>query len=58
MHQVQVNVVSTKVLQRGGNALLHAVVPGVVELGGEPDLIAGHARVADTGANLGLIAIG
>lgn len=56
--QVEVNVVDAQVLQRGGNSLLDAVVPGVVQLGGEPDLLAGHAGVPNTSANLSLVAVG
>ena len=58
MHQVQVNVVHTEILQGRGKAILDAVVPGVVELGGEPDLLTRDTGVADTGANLGLVAVG
>ena len=41
--QVEVHVVGAEVLKGGVNALGHTVVPGVVQLGGEPDLVAGHA---------------
>ena len=58
MHQVEVHVVNPEVLQRRGNALLDAVVPGVVELGGDPDLVAGNTRVADAGTDFGLVAVG
>lgn len=34
------------------------MVPGVVQFGGDPDLVAWHARVLDTGTNLGLVAVG
>jgi hypothetical protein len=33
-------------------------VPWVVELGGDPDLLAGNARVLDTLTNLLLVAVG
>lgn len=56
--QVQVDVVNTEVLQGGVNALLHAVVPGVVQLGGDPDLLTGNAGVLDTLADLVLVAVG
>ena len=58
VHQVQVNVVDAQILQGGGNTLLHTVVPGVVELGGDPDLLAGNTGVLDTGTDLGLVAVG
>lgn len=57
MDKVQVDVVDTKILEGGFNTLLHTVVPGVVKLGGEPDLLAGHARVLDTGTDLSLVAV-
>lgn len=58
MHQIQINVVDAQALQRRVNAFLDLVVPGVVELGGDPDLLAGHARVADAITNLSLVAVG
>lgn len=58
MHQVQIDIVNTQILERGGNALLNLVVPGVVELGGEPDLVAGHAGVANASTDLGFVAVG
>lgn len=57
VNQVQVNVIGTEVLERGINALSHTLVPGVVQLGGEPDLLAGHAGVLDTRTDLGLVAV-
>jgi hypothetical protein len=32
-------------------------MPGVVQLGGEPDLLAGHAGILDTGTDFGLVAV-
>lgn len=57
MHQVEINVVHTQALQGRVNAFRNAVVPGVVELGGNPDFLTGNARVTNTIANLGLIAV-
>lgn len=57
VNQVEVDVIGAEVLERGIDSLSHALVPGVVQLGGEPDLLAGHAGVLDTGTNLGLVAI-
>lgn len=57
VHQVQINVVGAESLQRGIDALLDTLVPWVVELGGQPDVFAGHTRVLDALANLGLISI-
>lgn len=58
VHQVQVNVIDAQILQGRGNTRLHTVVPGVVELGGDPDLLAGDTGVLDTGTNLSLVAVG
>lgn len=58
VHQVQVDVVDAQVLEGGVDAVLDAVVPGVVQLGGNPDLLAGDAGVLDALANLGLVAVG
>ena len=40
MHEVEVYIVGAQILQGRVNALGHAVMPGVVELGGQPDLVA------------------
>lgn len=58
MHQVQIDVVGLEVLERRGNALLDALVPGVVKLGGNPDVLAGNAGVLDTKTDLVLVAVG
>lgn len=57
MHEVKIDVVHTQALEGRVNALGNPVVPGVVQLGGYPDLFTRNAGVADTIANLGLIAI-
>ena len=56
--QVEVNIVETKALEGGVDPLRNAMVPGVIKLGGDPDLFAGNARIPDTLANLVLVAIG
>ena len=58
VNQVQINIVQPQALQARVDALRHALVPRVVELGGDPDLGARDARVADGGADLGLVAVG
>lgn len=55
--EVEVDIVQAKALKGRVNALLNAVVPGVVQLGGDPDLTARDAGVSDAVTNLGLIAI-
>jgi hypothetical protein len=58
VHKVKINVVGLEVLERRGNALFNALVPWVVELGGDPDFLTRHTRVLDTETNLGLVAVG
>jgi hypothetical protein len=58
MHQIQVDIVDTKRFQRAVNPLLHALVPRVVELGRQPDLLAGDAAVLDAAPDLSLVAVG
>lgn len=58
MDQIEVDIVKTKALERGVNALLDTVVPGVVQLGGHPDLFTRDTRLLDTLANLCFVAIG
>lgn len=57
VHQVEVNVVDAEILERRGDTLFNALVPWVVELGGDPDLLTGNTRVLDTLTNLGLVAV-
>lgn len=57
MHQIKVDVVQTEILKRRINALGDTVVPSVVELGGNPDLLTRNTRVTDTLTNLGLVAV-
>jgi hypothetical protein len=58
VHKVKVDVVGLEVLERRGDALFDALVPGVVKLGGDPDLLTGDTGVFDTETNLSLIAVG
>lgn len=57
-HEVQVNVVKVKALQRAVDALLDALVPWVVQLGGDPYLLTRDTGVLDTLTDLLLITIG
>lgn len=43
MHQVEVDIIGTEGLQRGVDSLRNDVVPGVIQLGGEPDLLTRNA---------------
>lgn len=56
--EVEVDIVRAETLEGGINTLLHTVVPGVVELGGDPDLATRHTGVSDSGTNFGLVTIG
>jgi hypothetical protein len=58
MHQIQVNIVHIQRLQRRVDAILDAVVPGIVELGCDPDLAAGDSGVFDALPNLMFVTIG
>lgn len=57
MDQVEVDIVGSKTLQGAVDAVLHAMVPGVVQLGSEPDLVSWYTRVLDSAADFGFIAI-
>lgn len=57
-HEVKVNVVETKALQRAGDALFNALVPWVVKLRSDPDLLTGDTGVLDTLTDLLLVAVG
>lgn len=57
-HQVEVDVVGAERLEGRLNALLDALVPWVVKLGGDPDLLTGDTRVLDTETDLVLVAVG
>jgi hypothetical protein len=58
VHKVKVDIVGLEVLERRGDTLFDALVPGVVKLGGDPDLLAGDTRVLDTETDLSLVAVG
>ena len=58
LHEVKVNVVGLEVLERRGDALFDALVPGVVKLGGDPDLLTRDTRVLDAETDLSLVAVG
>ena len=56
-HEIEVDVVQAKALQRAVDALVDALVPWVVELGRDPDILTGDARVLDALAHLFLVAV-
>ena len=58
MNKVEIDIVETKALERGVNSLRNTLVPGVVKLGGNPDLTARNTRLLDTLSNLGFVTIG
>ena len=57
MDEVEVDIFHIEGLERRANALFHALVPWVVELGGDPDLLTWHTRVLDTLSDLVLVAV-
>ena len=58
VHQVEIDVVHAKALEGRVDTLSNAVVPGVVQLRGDPDLIARNTGVPDTITDLGFVSIG
>lgn len=58
VHQEQIKVIRLKGFQRRSQTLGDVLVPWVVKLGGQPDVLARHARGLDAGANLLLVAVG
>lgn len=48
VHEIQVNVIGSERLQGRVNSLLDSLVPWVVQLGGQPDLLAGDAGVLNS----------
>lgn len=56
-HEIQVHIVRAKILQRRVDAILHAMVPGIVKLGGQKDFTSWHARLPDALSYFGFIAI-
>lgn len=58
VHQVQIQVIRAQVLQALLQTVLNVLVAVVVELGGQPDLVSGHARGLNAFANILLVAVG
>ena len=58
VHEVQINVICSERLEGRVNSLLDSLVPWVIELGGQPDLLTGDAGVLDSQSDLGFVAIG
>lgn len=57
VHQEKVDVVRAQGFEGSVNSFGYALVPRVIKLGGDPNLVAGDARVSDTLADLDFIAI-
>lgn len=55
MNKIKIHVFNTEVLQRGVDSFLDAMVPTVMQLGCDPNLFTGHARVPNALAHLLLI---
>jgi hypothetical protein len=45
VHEIQINVVDLEIFERRCNALLDTLVPWVVELGRDPDLLTRDTRL-------------
>lgn len=58
VHQEEVEVLDAQELKTLGERLGDSLVPWVVELGSQPDLLAGNTRCANTLADLLLVAVG
>lgn len=58
VHEVEINIVETKVFQGSVDTLGDALVPGVVEFGGDPDLLARYARSSNSFADFGFVTVG
>jgi hypothetical protein len=56
-HQVQVDVIHAQTLQRRLNSLLHPLMPRIVQLGGDPNLLPRHTRVFNAQPDFLLVAI-
>lgn len=57
MHQIQVDVVQSEVLEGGIEPFGHALVPGIVKLGSNPDLFARYTRGTNAFSHLRFVAI-
>jgi hypothetical protein len=56
-HQIQIHILDAQVLAARPEPLLDALVPRVVQLGRDPDLLTRHARVLDPLPDLALVAV-
>lgn len=57
VHQVEVDIAGVEGLQRRVDSFGDDVVPGVVELGGDPDFLTGDTRVFNSLSDLCFIAV-
>lgn len=57
MNQIQVDIIEAERFQGSVNAFLNTFVPWIIELGGDPDLFSGNARVFDALADFVLVPI-
>lgn len=58
MHKIQIQVIRLQRLQGRSQPLSDVLVPWVIKLGGEPDVLARDARGLDAVADLLLVAVG
>ena len=57
MDQIQINIVDTEALERAIDRFRNTMVPGIMELGGDPDVAARNARILDSLADFGFIGV-
>lgn len=57
MHEVEVHIIRLQILQRGRDSLGDTLVPRVVKLRGDPDLLTRNAGVLDSLANFGFVSV-
>ena len=57
MDQIEVNVVDPQGSEGCINAFLNAVMPGIIELGGNPNLLSRNTRIPDSLADLRFISV-
>lgn len=58
MDEVEVDVFDTQAFQAGGDSLLDTLVPWVIELGGDPDLLTRNTGVLDAQTDFLLVSVG
>jgi len=58
VHQVEIHIVDAEGFEGGFDTLVDALVPWIVELGGDPYLVTGNTGVFDALADFFFVAVG